>query len=1026
MGKLTAIKTYARFQSLREANEISETSLNFILDTGQLYTHGIFLNSVLFGTVTSDSVVLNVAGVSKTVSLSGHSHSNYYNNTSDIDIGSNKIVSSLSELLKTDANGNLILGNSDITTKIYGTIKAIRSSNEYTILDTGNFSIANKTISGNDSSNAVTVSYGGNNFQIDYVKRLNTISALNSLATYTNMGTTNENSKAYGFITMYTDGTIINPLYAQIRVNIPDALLEFRTSSNVSWKTVLTGGAYQNLTVNGSTYAIATTSVSLPTMWVPSSLGIGGQYLTTADDGLSLTWRTLTYPANGLNTAGIVAGTTSSDTYKVWKTNDQGVPAWRDEVSYSADNNGITVSNNQFKLSLLSTTNNVNEIGNKLYAVELDKNGKLAVTVPWTEYSVVTTSSTGLAPAFSVANQANSSSDNNYYFLGWTNSTIKWYSLPANTFVNTWIAFVGATSESNGTAGYVPAPGQGNQDLFFKGDGTWAAPTNTWIAWQGATAQDAGTAGYMPAPTSAQKDQFLRGDGQWVNLNNYTLPTATTIALGGILISNILDSAVTLTSSSTADRYYGVQIDSNGLAFVNIPWTNTWTAWVGATSESDGTAGYMPACTSNDRTKFLRGDGQWIALNDYTLTAATTSDLGGIIIADIIDDTITPTISTTSGRYYGIQLDENDLAVVNVPWSDTWVQYVGATSESDATAGYIPAAQSSERNYFFRGDGTWQDLSVSYYNLIFGDGTDTIMTYQPTTSPSKTIVSGSNIIFSENNNVLTISSTNTWTAFVGATSEAAGTSGYIPAPSSGQTNLYFRSNGTWDTPENTWRGIYVEGVSQLGTGTNTKPINFKAGDNVTLTFETAGTGSGESGSANYANIKINASNTTYAFSLNGTAVCAGTVDLGSIYAPTSAGTGLLRGTISGNAFSWSWDNNTYVLSSDYTLATLTTNSIALSSTDWTATGLTSSTSGLTTSGTYVVQLLQGSGYYSGVMSWYANTGGADEEIALHYAGPTAANSLTRLYMKTGDGKIYMAADAAVTATQYTIKIRKII
>ena len=42
---------------------------------------------------------------------------------------------------------------------------------------------------------------------------------------------------------------------------------------------------------------------------------------------------------------------------------------------------------------------------------------------------------------------------------------------------NTWTAFKGATSSANGTAGYVPAPTKGNQNKFFRADGTWATPT---------------------------------------------------------------------------------------------------------------------------------------------------------------------------------------------------------------------------------------------------------------------------------------------------------------------------------------------------------------------------------------------------------------------------------------------------------------------------------------------------------------------------------------------------------------------
>lgn len=45
--------------------------------------------------------------------------------------------------------------------------------------------------------------------------------------------------------------------------------------------------------------------------------------------------------------------------------------------------------------------------------------------------------------------------------------------------------------------------------------------------------------------------------------------------------------------------------------------------------------------------------------------------------------------------------------------------------------------------------------------------------------------------------------TNTWTAFKGATTSAAGTAGYVPAPAAGAANRYFRSDGTWTVPPNT-------------------------------------------------------------------------------------------------------------------------------------------------------------------------------------------------------------------------------
>ena len=45
--------------------------------------------------------------------------------------------------------------------------------------------------------------------------------------------------------------------------------------------------------------------------------------------------------------------------------------------------------------------------------------------------------------------------------------------------------------------------------------------------------------------------------------------------------------------------------------------------------------------------------------------------------------------------------------------------------------------------------------------------------------------------------------TNTWIALKGATTSAAGTAGYAPAPAAGAANRYLRSDGTWSVPPDT-------------------------------------------------------------------------------------------------------------------------------------------------------------------------------------------------------------------------------
>ena len=63
--------------------------------------------------------------------------------------------------------------------------------------------------------------------------------------------------------------------------------------------------------------------------------------------------------------------------------------------------------------------------------------------------------------------------------------------------------------------------------------------------------------------------------------------------------------------------------------------------------------------------------------------------------------------------------------------------------------------------------------------------------------------------------------TNTWTAFKGATTSAAGTAGYVPAPTAGSANRYFRSDGTWTVPPD--------------TNTNTTYTLTKSGSTISLT-----------------------------------------------------------------------------------------------------------------------------------------------------------------------------------------------
>lgn len=102
---------------------------------------------------------------------------------------------------------------------------------------------------------------------------------------------------------------------------------------------------------------------------------------------------------------------------------------------------------------------------------------------------------------------------------------------PPTKDTNTWTPFKGATASAAGTAGYVPAPAAGDQDKYFKADGTFATPKDT--TYSPAT-QSAN--GLM---TAADKSKL---DGISAGANAYTLPTAGA-ALGGVKTTSTVTNA---------------------------------------------------------------------------------------------------------------------------------------------------------------------------------------------------------------------------------------------------------------------------------------------------------------------------------------------------------------------------------------------------------------------------------------------------------------------------------------------------
>lgn len=121
-----------------------------------------------------------------------------------------------------------------------------------------------------------------------------------------------------------------------------------------------------------------------------------------------------------------------------------------------------------------------------------------------------------------------------------------------------------------------------------------------------------------------------------------SVPKATALVLGGIKVAAVCAGSVT-TKQGGSDNLYGVEIDGNGKAFVNVPWENTshaHSAGVGLIkSGSDGTSG--------DTVTYK------VALvNESKSTSAASYAAGG------------------ASKFYAVQLDKNGKLGVAVPWQE--------------------------------------------------------------------------------------------------------------------------------------------------------------------------------------------------------------------------------------------------------------------------------------------------------------------------------------------------------------------
>nr|DAY18988.1 MAG TPA: Head fiber protein [Caudoviricetes sp.] len=257
-------------------------------------------------------------------------------------------------------------------------------------------------------------------------------------------------------------------------------------------------------------------------------------------------------------------------------------------------------------------------LNGKNYPIVLDEEGKAYVNVPWsdldTKYEVATQTSNGLM-----------SSVDKKKLDGLSN-----YTLPTTAAATLGGVKVGYTNNGKNYKIQVDASGNAFVNVPWTDTNTTYGEATT------------STAGLM----SAFDKTKING------LSNYSLPTSTASALGGIKVGY-----------ATSGKNYKVQLDGSGNAYVNVPWTDTNTTYSVATTSADG------LMSKSDKSKL---NGIATGANNYSLPKSTTTALGGVMIG-----------YAANGKNYAVVLDASGKAYVNVPWTDTNTTYSVATTSAD-------------------------------------------------------------------------------------------------------------------------------------------------------------------------------------------------------------------------------------------------------------------------------------------------------------------------------------------------------